>query len=377
MNKLELYVLNSTLERLPEQWDISDYVNMNYSVVMKALYTEDFPNAWKKEELRKKIGTIGANDYYNKWTGKEFISIEDTPLNKLYSKVKDELSDGSIIDGKRTGIPLSGGNCQILFYNKKYVDKVPTTFEELIQMAKEIKEKHNLEYGFVFPTGACYFILPMLYGYGADLWSTPGEEPISYDALYKTICMLSDLIYTKKELPVKWEQEQSMPYFMSGKAAFCIGGDWNIREFDEALNHQMGICAIPKLERECRATANANYLFLSKELEEDLYHNAEKFCEKVLSTEVQTQIIKELYRMPAAKDYKLEESQFDELTIENYKIYNSSFILPPLKEVTNMYHVLADMLEPEVLISMSPEDLAKDVLEKLKDVDSYYKEQEK
>ena len=49
------------------------------------------------------------------------------------------------------------------------------------------------------------------------------------------------------------------------------------------------------------------------------------------------------------------------------------FILPPLKEVSHMYHVLADLLEPNVIVSDSPEALAKDVIAKLKDTDSYYK----
>lgn len=372
MEKLEIFLLDSTFEHLPDTWGIEADVQMHYSNVMKSLYMEDFPKAWQSEELRKRIGTIGANDYFNKWTGKEFVSIEDTPLSSLYSIVNDELSAGSIVDGKRTGIPLSGGNHQILFYNKKYVSKVPSNFEELISMSVEIQRRYNLEYGFVFPTGACYFVLPMLYGLGADLWSTPEKEAIPYEPLYKMICMLSNLIYDRKVLPVKWEQEQSMPYFMSEKAAFCIGGDWNIHEFDEALNHNMGLCAIPKLDRECRSMANANYLFLSKHLKAELYKKAENFCKKVLSKEIQTQLIRDIYRMPAAKNYKLDEKQFDELTVESYKIYRNSFMLPPLKEVTNMYHVLADLLEPEELIKDTPEAIANEVLEKLKDVDNYF-----
>lgn len=69
---------------------------------------------------------------------------------------------------------------------------------------------------------------------------------------------------TFENLPDKWGQENSMPYFMEGKAAFCIGGDWNINQFQKALNYNIGVCEIPKLERECKSNGNANYLYVSK-----------------------------------------------------------------------------------------------------------------
>lgn len=373
MNKLELYILKSTFDYLPEKWGISDYCKINYSETMKDLYLDDFPKAWKEDDIKRKIGTVGANDYFNKWDGNEFMYLEDTKLNEIYNLVKEELVDGSIIDGKRTGIPLSGGNHQLLFYNKNFVDSVPSTFDELINMSEKIKEKYNLEYSFVFPTGACYFILPMLYGFGAELWSKSGVEPISEEALYKTIVLLSDLIYNRKILPVKWEQEDSMAYFMEGKAAFCIGGDWNINQFQKALDFNIGVCEIPKLERECRSNANANYLYVSKYASSEVLDNAVEFCKRVLSEEIQDNIIQELYRMPALKDYEFDESKFSQIMIDSYKVYKNSFILPPLKEVSHMYHVLADLLEPNILVSDSPESLVKDVIQKLKNTDEYYK----
>lgn len=371
MEKLELYILKSIFENLPDTWNISDYVTIKYSNVMKSLYLEDFPNVWKNEQLRKRIGTIGANDYFNKWTGSEFMVLEDTPLNSLFGLVKKDLADGSMINGKRTGIPLSGGNHQILFYNKKYTNTVPDNFDELIETAEQVKKDSNLEYGVALPSGATYFVLPMLYGFGADLWATPGAEPIPEKPLFKFISWFGDLIYNKKVLPVKWEQAESMDCFMNGRSAYCIGGDWNINEFDNALNHNLGISMIPKLDRECRSTCNANYLYVSKELRNELNINVEKFCKKALSQEIQTQLMQKLYRMPASNNYKVDENKMDGLLLDSYKIYNKSYILPALTEVSNMYHVLADLLEPDILVSDTPENLTKNILKNLKNINSY------
>lgn len=372
MKKLEIFLLKETLGIVSENWNLHQYVNFHYSDVMKSLYLTDFPEAWKNEEIRKKIATIGANDYFNKWNNAEFMILESEEFDEIFRLTDEHLANGSIINGKRTGIPLAGGNHQLLFYNKKYVNEKPETMNDLICMSEKIKKEFNLEYGFVFPTGASYFILPFLYGYGADLWSS-NLEAIPRLALYKTICWLKELIYDKAILPIKWEQAESKECFIQGKTAFCIGGDWNISEFDKATGHNLGICPIPKLDRECRSTANASYLFISKYLTNELFYNIKEFCKIFLSQEIQTKVISELYRMPAARDFTFNEDSFNELLSCSYKIYKKAYILPPQMEITHMYHVLADLLEPNVLISDTPENLTDKVLLHLKDVDSYYK----
>lgn len=372
MEKLEIYLLQETLGIIPDDWKVGSFAHFNYSEVMKSLYMYDFPNAWKQEAIKEKICTIGANDYYNKWTSEEFLEIEDTPLMEINSLANRQLVNGSIVAGKVTGIPLAGGNHQLLFYNKKIIDKKPESMMDLLDIASTVKRSKNLDYGFAFPTGACYFILPFLYGFGSDLWSNE-KEPITWDALFKAICFLKENIYEKKVFPIKWEQAESAKCFKNGNTAYCIGGDWNICDFDKATNHNLGICQIPKLERECLSTANASYLFVSKYLKPELYDNVKEFCTRMLDQEIQTKIVKKLYRMPAAKSFQLDTSNFGDLQVESYKVYSKAFILPPKKEVTHMYHVLADLLEPNVLIKDTPEKLTDNVIMHLKDADSYYK----
>lgn len=372
MEKVEIYLLEETMGRIPTSWGLSQLANFNYSNVMKSLYLCDFPNAWKEEELKKKICTIGANDYFNKWTSEEFMVIEDSILNEILSLANEELVKGSIVNGKRTGIPLSGGNHQLLFYNKKLVDQVPETMQDLIDIAESTKKKKKLDYGFVFPTGACYFILPFLYGFGANLWSND-LTPIAADPLNKTICFLRELIYERKIAPVKWEQAESIECFIKGKAAYCIGGDWNIKEFDMATDSNLGICKIPRLERECRSTANASYLFVSKYIKEELLNNIKEICKIFLGQNVQSSIIKSLYRMPAARNFVIDKNNFDEKLLNSYEVYKQAFIMPPKKDVTHMYHVLADLLEPNVLIRDTPDILTDKVILHLNDVESYYK----
>ena len=77
--------------------------------------------------------------------------------------------------------------------------------------------------------------------------------------------------------------------------------------------------------------------------------------------------------MPAARNFSIDKNNFDEKLLKSYEVYKRAFIMPPKKEVTHMYHVLADLLEPNVLIRDNPEELTKKVILHLNDVESYYK----
>lgn len=145
MEKLEIFLLEETMGVVPEYWGLNQFANFNYSNVMKSLYLYDFPNAWKEGELKKKICTIGANDYFNKWTSEEFLVIEDSGLNGIFSLANEELVKGSIVNGKRTGIPLFGGNHQLLFYNttlQVFKKKISyRTFRCIISLRQPLQRK--------------------------------------------------------------------------------------------------------------------------------------------------------------------------------------------------------------------------------------------
>ena len=76
--------------------------------------------------------------------------------------------------------------------------------------------------------------------------------------------------------------------------------------------------------------------------------------------------------MPVLNEYEVNYSEGNELLSSSYKVYKNAFILPPKKDVTHMYHVLADLLEPGILNSDKVENLTDKTLIYLMDVNSYY-----
>ena len=139
------------------------------------------------------------------------------------------------------------------------------------------------------------------------------------------------------------------------------------------MGEDLGICAIPPVEGECLSTSNANYLFLSKYLDEALYEKARNFCNLILSDEKQGELLESMYRMPVTKSFTLDTDAASEVVKVIYDVYKKSFILPPKIEVSHMYHVLADLLERDVLTSAPEDELAADYCERLLHVEDFAK----
>lgn len=345
---------------------------LHFSPAMHELYLEDFPRFWQDPELKKRIVVIGANDYIHKWNGDEFINFSDTPISSLLDWTDDRIQKGALYNGSITGLPLSGGNHQLLFYDKKQVARAPSSFKELVCDARRLKADCGAIYPFVLPTNACYFILPLLYGFGSPLWCQENNPAlgITRESLKKTLILLKDLMYDNHLIPIKWEQYHSLGEFLSRKAAYCIGGDWDITACLEVLGYDLGIAKIGPLEQECLSTAGGSYLFISKYLDNSLYQTVKDVAEIILSNKVQEGIVNELNRFPARKDFTFDYQAKGQFFQDNHSVFKDSIFLPPLPNISHTYHVLAELLEPGILVRYPIDDLTDWAIKTINDENS-------
>jgi ABC-type glycerol-3-phosphate transport system substrate-binding protein len=354
-----IVTLRSTFEGLHERWGLADAVDFAVSPAMHDLYLEDFPKQWANPDLRERMAVIGPNDYFYKWQGHEFTNFEDTPLASFLNRVEPHYAEASRLNGKITGLPLSGGNHQLMFVNTKYVDTIPQTFDELLEQTWRLRNSNTLLYPFVFPTNACYFIFPLLYGYGAPLWSdaTQPGVGITRESLLKTVQLLKQLMYDDILLPVKWEQYHSVFEFQSGRSAFCFGGDWDIKSHLDVFGDHLVIAPIPSLERPCRSTAGCNYLYLSSELRPEPRAAIARVADIILSEAAQQQIFQEIYRYPVVKGIQLDFAHAPTILRASYDVFTQAVFLPPYRILSHIFHVLADLLEPGVLVKYQLDEL--------------------
>lgn len=367
-----LLTLKSTFEGLHTRWGLEDVVETRISPAMHDLYLEDLPGAWKDPKLRQRLVTIGPNDYFYKWRGDEFAFFQDTPLAHLLERVEPRYSAGAVLEGKVSGLPLFGGNHQLLFINRRYTDIIPVTWDELMAETWRLRNGNTLLWPFVYPTNACYFAFPLLYSLGAPLWSDP-ERPdvgITRDSLHALLKLHRELQYDQVILPVKWEQYHSVFEFQTRRAAFCFGGDWDIRSHQEALGEDLIIAPIPRIERPSRSTASCHFLYVSSELEPRYLESVTRAAELLLSDEVQRDVAESLHRHPARKGLASTRPVTDENLRRSQEVYASALFMPPYRILSHIFHVLGDLFEPGVLVKYSLSELTDRAYEKMQDVHS-------
>ena len=368
-----LLTLASTFGERYRSWGLEELVDVVISPTMHELYLEDFPRAWRDEQRR--LIVVGPNDYFYKWHGDEFAHFADSPLAPLLNRVAPRYLAPAVLDGRVSGLPIAGGNQQLLFVNRRHTDVVPTTFDELMRETWRLRHERSMLWPFVYPTNACYFVFPLLYGFHAPLWSDatrPGVG-ITRDALYRTLQLHRELMYDRVILPVKWEQYHAVSEFQTGRAAFCFGGDWDIASHQAALGDDLVVAPIPSLERECRSTANCFCLFLGRDLTPAALASAGRVAERLLSDEVQRDLAHGLHRAStlrsaaAAGPPATTAGGLDANLRRAGEVFANAIFLPPDRVVSDIFHVLADLFEPGVLVRHSLGELADRACEKMLD----------
>jgi len=355
LTRAHLLMLESTFGDRYRAWGLDSLVDVATSPAMHELYLEDFPRAWGDEATRRRLAVIGPNDYFYKWRGDELVHFADTPLAGLLDRVEPRYVAPAVTNGRASGLPLAGGNHQLLFVNRRRTDVVPATFDELLRETWRLREGRSVLWPFVYPTNACYFVFPLLYGLGAPLWSDPSRPDvgITRDALYRLLELHKELMYDRVILPVKWEQYHSVFEFQTGRAAFSFGGDWDIAAHRAALGDDLVIAPIPSLERECRSTANCFYLFLARDMSQDALASAGRAAELLLGDDVQRDLARTLRRAPvrrgAGRGLAL-DADVDRDAERSADVFARAVFLPPHRIVSHIFHVLADLFEPGVLV---------------------------
>lgn len=191
----------------------------------------------------------------------EYVKRDNFNIDRWPAAVRDL----STFDDKLYSLPVRA-HVQMLFYRKDIFDQlgltVPTTWEELDKVSKEITDKTDLA-GIVpyYGAGNNGQNLPMWTSY---LWSNGGDifddkmkpvfnSPEGIEATQRYI----DLLVTEKVAPpgsVTFGEQDSRTFFKQGKAAMWLGWWWVYSEFNdkeasvEDVAGNVGFASVPGWE---------------------------------------------------------------------------------------------------------------------------------
>ncbi|MCD8509784.1 MAG: extracellular solute-binding protein [Bacillus sp. (in: Bacteria)] len=159
--------------------------------------------------------------------------------------------DAFFFDGYQLGIPAVT-ETYALFYNKELVPEAPATMEELMEIAADLTNPANDEYGFLMEATNFYFVYPFLTAPGGYVFGMT-EDGLDAD----DIGLATDGAVEGAEMIQSWFADGYIPegingdimggLFRDGKVGTVVTGPWSINDYQSAIGDNLGIAPLPTL----------------------------------------------------------------------------------------------------------------------------------
>jgi maltose-binding protein MalE len=173
---------------------------------------------------------IGVHD----WLGALVESGLVAPIDlgdKKDEFVPSTLDAFTYTDGKLYGVPYATENLGF-FYNTDLVKEPPKTWDEVLEIGRQLKAEGKVDYAFAVSTGPLYNALPIQtsmggYIFGVDengAWN-PNDVGLDSEGEIKAVTWMAD---AAKEglMPNTFDYETAHSLFETGKIPFLMAGPW-------------------------------------------------------------------------------------------------------------------------------------------------------
>lgn len=177
------------------------------------------------------------------------VSLDSYMTDEFKSQRVENVLDTANISGKQYGIPLAFSS-RALYYRKDLIKTPPTTWEELYQVASEIKEQHPEMYGFAIPTditSGTDELFNFIYQNGGTATDEQGNIKLVSDENIQTLEFLKK--FNDNQLipePISTSRASQAPMFQNGDLAMFISGPWEKKLLDEtAETSPYGVALLP------------------------------------------------------------------------------------------------------------------------------------
>lgn len=173
---------------------------------------------------------LGVHD----WLGALVESGLAAPID-LGAK-RDDFVDSALeaftyTDGNLYGMPYASENLGF-FYNTELVPEPPTTWEEVLEIGRELKADGQVQYAFAVPTGPGYNALPIQtafggYVFGVDAegkWN-PNDVGLDSEGMIDAVTYMADAA-EEGLMPDTFDYETAHSLFETGQIPFIMAGPW-------------------------------------------------------------------------------------------------------------------------------------------------------
>ena len=311
-----------------------------------------------------RVGSLGADG-----------QLSEVELGKD-AKADDTTKSLVSIDGTTYGAPAVIETL-VMYYNKDLIQKAPTTFAELEELAKDSKYAFEGEDGkttaFLADWTNFYYAYGLLSGNGAYVFGKDGTDP--KDVGLANEGAIKGIEYAKTwyaKWPKGMQDTEGAPnliqtQFQGGKTAAIIDGPWKAASLKEAkVNY--GVATIPTLPngKEYKAFGGGKACVIpagSKNVD-----GAQKFVNFLASTAQQKALYDATNEVPAnteAREYAV--SKKDELTDAVVKQFKSAEPMPNISEMSTVWDPAKNMLFDAVSGKKDAKTSAEDAVKLIKE----------
>ena len=352
--------------------ELTAYVDPGYKS-----YMEEAAKAYEKETGTKV--TIKTGDAL---TGLDNLSLDNQSgkspdvMMAPYDRVGSLGADGQLSEVELGKAPAVIETL-VMYYNKDLIQKAPTTFAELEELAKDSKYAFEGEDGkttaFLADWTNFYYAYGLLSGNGAYVFGKDGTDP--KDVGLANEGAIKGIEYAKTwyaKWPKGMQDTEGAPnliqtQFQGGKTAAIIDGPWKAASLKEAkVNY--GVATIPTLPngKEYKAFGGGKAWVIpagSKNVD-----GAQKFVNFLASTAQQKALYDATNEVPAnteAREYAV--SKKDELTDAVVKQFKSAEPMPNISEMSTVWDPAKNMLFDAVSGKKDAKTSAEDAVKLIKE----------
>lgn len=235
-----------------------------------------------------------------------------SPIEKSLrsTQVAAPLWDSVTSDGKIYGVPIIQGNHLMLYYNKRYVDNVAETWQELIaqknaflsanKLAQQSSEKQPSNTKFMaWSYEEMYWFIPFYNAFGGTV-ITEGKVNFDTKAMQLALDFYKGL--QQKSLPeIDCDYNCAHQAFGDGQLLYTINGDWALKEYKQRLGDDLGVAILPAISAQQPLVpyfSTHDLAFPNNSLQGDHRENLIALIHYFQQPDIQLQIWQELAVLP-------------------------------------------------------------------------------
>ncbi|MGP4038631.1 extracellular solute-binding protein [Gracilibacillus sp. D59] len=282
------------------------------------LQVDTTPNADYRTRLNTQAAGGQLPDVFQVWPGAELKPLVDggvvQPINDIVSYWTEETGlldeedfDDFSIDGDAYAVPANTNPTHMIFYDKDMLadagyDEFPKTYDEFLQLIDDLKANDITP--IALGNSDAWVLQSVYISTIADRFTgndflqgvANGERAFTDEDFVKSLEVIDELV--KKEAFNKdlntIDSSQMIDYFLQGKTAMVIDGNWGISSILENMpeDKNIGVSMIPLNDKKTISTVAGTGVAINSELEGEKLEAAHTFLKYVYNQELWEKLIK-------------------------------------------------------------------------------------